>query len=68
MKTMAQIDAWFETEMNKAKLEGEARGEERRNQAIALKMLRKDIPLETIAEVTGLTIEYLEQLSLSPTE
>jgi hypothetical protein len=63
MRTMAQIDAWYETEMNKAKLEGEARGKERQKQEIALKMLRKNIPLETIAEVTGLTIEQLEQFS-----
>ena len=29
---------------------------------IALKMLRKNLPLETIAEVTGLTIAQLQQL------
>jgi hypothetical protein len=74
MKTMAQIDALYEAEINKAKLEGqlegqlegEARGkaigEELQKQAIALNMLRKNIPIETIAEVTGLTIERLQQL------
>jgi predicted transposase/invertase (TIGR01784 family) len=65
---MAQIDAWYETEMNKAKLEGEAKGEERQKQTIALKMLRKNIPLETITEVTELTVEQLEKLLSSPTE
>jgi hypothetical protein len=64
MKTMAQIDDWYATEINKAKLEGE----ELQKQTIALKMLRKNIPLETIEELTGLTIELLEQLSSSPTE
>jgi hypothetical protein len=53
MRTMAQIDAWYETEMNKAKLEGE----KRQKQTIALKMLRKNIPLETITKVTDLTVE-----------
>ena len=64
MRTMPEIDAWYETEMNNAKLEGE----ERRNQAIALDMLRRNFPLGTIAEITGLTIEQLEKLSSSPTE
>jgi hypothetical protein len=70
MKTMAQIDALYEAEINKAKLEGElqgeargkALGEELQKQAIALNLLRKNIPLETIAEATGLTIERLQQL------
>ncbi len=64
MRTMAQIDAWYETEMNRAKLEGE----DRQKKMIALKMLRKNIPLETITEVTELTVEQLEQLLSSPTE
>lgn len=50
-----------------AEARGEARGEERQKQAIALNLLRKQIPLETIAEVTGLTIEQLQQLQ-APTE
>ena len=54
--------------MNKAELEGEARGKERQKREIALKMLRKNIPLETIAEVTRLTIDQLAQLSSLPTE
>jgi hypothetical protein len=39
----------------------EAKGEERQKQTIALNMLRKNIPLETIAELTGLTIDQLQQ-------
>jgi predicted transposase YdaD len=43
----------------------EARDEER--EKIALNMLRKNISLETIAEVTGLTIDRLQQLQATPT-
>jgi predicted transposase YdaD len=42
----------------------EAREEER--EKIALNMLRKNISLETIAEVTGLTIDRLQQLQATP--
>jgi hypothetical protein len=58
MKTMEEIDVWYETQINQAKLEGE----ELQKQSIALKMLGKNIPLETIAEVTGLTIDRLQEL------
>jgi predicted transposase/invertase (TIGR01784 family) len=42
--------------------QGIEQGRDRERQAIALNLLRKNIPLETIAEVTGLTIEQLQQL------
>jgi hypothetical protein len=58
MKTMEEIDVWYEAQMNQAEL----KGEQRQKQSIALKMLGKNIPLETIAEITGLTIEQLQQL------
>jgi hypothetical protein len=58
MKTMEEIDVWYESELNKAKLEGKLE--------IALNMLRKNISIETIAEVTGLTIDRLQQLQASP--
>jgi hypothetical protein len=58
MKTMEEIDVWYESELNKAKLEGKIE--------IALNMLRKNIPLELIAEVTGLTVEQLQQLQATP--
>jgi predicted transposase YdaD len=48
--------------MNQAEIKGEIKGEQRQKQSIALKMLGKNIPLETIAEVTGLAIEQLQQL------
>jgi hypothetical protein len=63
MRTLAEIDTWYETEMNQAVLKGEARGEERRNQAIAFEMLRENIPLETIVKITGLTTQQLAKLS-----
>jgi hypothetical protein len=52
MKTMEEIDVWYESELNKAKFAGKIE--------IALKMLRKNISMETISEVTGLTIPELE--------
>ena len=58
MKTMAQVDAWYETEINNAELKGELRGK----MEIALNLIRKNTDLETIAEVTGLTIEQLQTL------
>jgi hypothetical protein len=62
MKTMEEIDVWYETQINNAELKGELKGEQRQQQEIALKMLGKNIPLETISEVTGLTIDRLQQL------
>lgn len=66
MNMMAQMDALYEAKINEAKregeLQGEARGEERQKQSIALNLMRKNIPVETIAEVTGLTLEQLQQL------
>jgi predicted transposase/invertase (TIGR01784 family) len=58
MKTMEEIDVWYENQMNQAKLEGE----ERQKQSIALNMLQENIPLETIARITGLTIARVQQL------
>ncbi len=71
MRTLADVSACYDMEMNQAVLKGEARGEargeERRNRAIALEMLRENIPLETIVKITGLITEQLAKLS-SPTE
>jgi predicted transposase/invertase (TIGR01784 family) len=41
---------------------GIEQGEDRATQKIAINLLRKNTPLETIAKVTGLTIEQLQQL------
>jgi hypothetical protein len=42
--------------------EGRKEGREEERQAIARNLLRKNLPLEMIAEVTGLTIAQLQQL------
>jgi hypothetical protein len=62
MKTMEEIDAWYETQMSNAELKGETRGKEEEKQTIALNLLRKNIPLEIISEATGLTLEQIQQL------
>jgi predicted transposase/invertase (TIGR01784 family) len=69
MKTMEEIDVWYDAQMSNAELKGELKGklegEQLQKQEIALKMLAKNLPLETISEVTGLTIEQLQQLESS---
>ncbi len=55
--------------MNKAQLEGELRGKLEGKlegkKEIAINLLRKNIALDVVAEVTGFTIEQLQQLRLS---
>jgi predicted transposase/invertase (TIGR01784 family) len=46
--------------------QGLAQGETETSQAIALKMLKKQFPLETITELTGLTVEQLQALLQQP--
>jgi hypothetical protein len=58
MRTMEQVDAWYEAEI----AEAAQKAQERKQQEIALKMLRKNMPLETIAELTELSIEQLKSL------
>jgi hypothetical protein len=62
MKTMQDVDAWYEAEMNRAKVEGALEEKQRQQQAIALKMLGENIPVETIARITELSIEQIQQL------
>lgn len=57
MKTMEEIDLWYEDQINNAELQGTIK--------VALKMLREDMSLETIARITELTIEQLQQLQAS---
>jgi hypothetical protein len=54
MRTMEQVDAWLEAEI--------AEAQDRKQQEIALNLLRKNIPLEIIAEVTGVSSERLQSL------
>jgi hypothetical protein len=62
MKTMEEIDVWYETQMSEAELKGKLEGEQLQKQSIAVNMLQENIPLETIARITGLTIDQLQQL------
>jgi hypothetical protein len=65
MKTMEEIDVWYEAQMNQAKLEGALEEKQRQQQAIALNLLRENVPLEIISRTTGLTIDRLKQLHAS---
>ena len=58
MRTMEQVDAWFEAEI----AEAEQKAQERKQQEIAGNLLKKNISLEVISEATGLTIEQLQSL------
>jgi predicted transposase/invertase (TIGR01784 family) len=58
-----EIDAMLGIRLEETRVYREAREEER--EKIALNMLRKNIPLQTIAEVTELTIAQLQQLQSS---
>ena len=62
MRTMEDVDAWYDAEMSRARVEGALEEKQRQQQMIALNLLRKNIPLDTIAEATGLTIEQIQQL------
>ena len=55
---MQTMTSWEEKGMAK----GVAKGIETATQTIALNLFRKNMPIETIAEVTGLTIEQLQHL------
>jgi hypothetical protein len=61
-----QLSPLYLEQLQAARQEGEQRGEmrgqEQKQQEIALKMLRKNLPLETIVELTDLSIEQLQQL------
>jgi predicted transposase YdaD len=58
-----EIDAMLGITLQETRVYREAREEER--ETIALKMLGKNISLETISELTGLTIDRLQQLQSS---
>lgn len=42
--------------------EAKSEGKQEERQEIAINLLRRNLPLETIAEVTGLTIAQIQQL------
>ncbi|MCU0549528.1 MAG: hypothetical protein MUC48_09290 [Leptolyngbya sp. Prado105] len=55
---METLTSWEERGLEK----GIEQGREQERRAIALNMLRKSLPLETISEITGLTLDQLQQL------
>jgi hypothetical protein len=57
-----QLSPLYLEQIQAAKQEGEQRGKQEDRQEIALRMLRKNMPLETIAELTELNIEQLQSL------
>ena len=56
MKTMEEIDIWYEAQMNQAKLEGE----QLKKQESAFNLLRENVSMEIVSRTTGLTISELE--------
>jgi predicted Rossmann fold nucleotide-binding protein DprA/Smf involved in DNA uptake len=62
MRTMEQVDAWYDAEIAKAEQKAELRGKELQQQEIALRMLRESISLDVIERVTGISIERLQSL------
>jgi predicted transposase YdaD len=60
-----EIETMLGTKLEETRVYQEAyqEGQDEKAQAIALKMLQKNLPMETILEVTGLTIAQLQTLS-----
>jgi predicted transposase/invertase (TIGR01784 family) len=57
-----QLSPLYLEQIQTAKLEGEQQGKQQQQQEIAIKLLRKNIPLEVISEATGVSIEQLQVL------
>jgi predicted transposase/invertase (TIGR01784 family) len=61
-----QLSPLYLEQLQAAKQEGEQLGEQRgqqqKQQEIALKMLRENISVETIARITELSLEQIQQL------
>jgi Domain of unknown function (DUF4351) len=65
MRTMEQIDAWYEAEMTKANQDGEQRGELKQAQSLIFRLLNRrvgTVPSEIEARVNGLSLVRLEML------
>jgi hypothetical protein len=61
-----QLSPLYLEQLQAAEQKGEQRGKQEGKQEIAINLLRKNIPLETIAEATGLSLEQLQVLQLPP--
>jgi predicted transposase/invertase (TIGR01784 family) len=57
-----QLSPLYLEKIQAAEQKGKLEGKQEDRQEIALKMLRKNMPLETIAELTELNIEQLQAL------
>jgi hypothetical protein len=57
-----QLSPLYLEQLQAAKQEGEERGKRQNQQEIALKMLRENISVETIARITDLSLEQIQQL------
>jgi predicted transposase/invertase (TIGR01784 family) len=57
-----QLSPLYLEQIQAAKQEGKQEGKQEDRQEIALKMLRKKMPIETIAELTELNFEQLQSL------
>jgi hypothetical protein len=62
MRTMEQVDAWFEAEIAEAEQRAMQKAKQENQQEIAFNLLRENVPLEIISRTTGITIEQLQAL------
>ena len=66
-KAIMDEKAIYQAGINNGKAEGEKLGREETAKEIAKKMLKQEMKIETIAEITGLTIEKIKKLKKSLT-
>jgi Domain of unknown function (DUF4351) len=65
MKTMQDIDTLYKSEMNRARLEGEQRGEVKQGQNLVLRLLKRrveNLSIEIEARVKALPLARLDEL------
>ena len=64
MRTMEDLDAWYEDKINRVREEAKQKAEQKAKfevkREIAIKLLRENIAIEIVAEVTELTISEVE--------
>lgn len=65
---MQIVTSWMEQGLEQGLEQGIEQGRQETQAAIALNLLRKNLPLETIAEVTGLKIVQLQQLQVDQSQ
>jgi antitoxin component of RelBE/YafQ-DinJ toxin-antitoxin module len=62
MRTMEEVDAWYEQQIAEAEQKAEQKAKQENQQEIAANLIKRNISLEIISEATGLSIEQLELL------